>query len=158
MVIKKKTVSDQHFKSQNFNFIALLFVFLFFTLSLELLNGLRSSVGLTQRIPPFGDKLRHGLILWPKLAASSNTVSEKWRQQRFNRRFALHLRADSHHDREIYKKIKIMYFTVSWPSDFSTLLTSDNMACSLNVPVSKSKKNKASIHSHCQTYRDARKE
>lgn len=63
-----------------------------------------------------------------------------------------------HTTTEKYKKIKIMYFTVSWPSDFSTLLTSDNMACSLNVPVSKSKKNKASIHSHCQTYRDARKE
>lgn len=47
-----------------------------FTLSLELLNGLRSAVGMTQRIPPFGDKLRQGLILWPKLAASSNTVSE----------------------------------------------------------------------------------
>lgn len=86
-----------------------------FTLSLELLNGLRSAVGLTQRIPPFGDKLRQGLILWPKLAASSNTVSEKWRQQHFNSRFALHLRADSHH-REI-KKIKIDHGCF-WPDCF----------------------------------------
>lgn len=51
-------------------------------------------------------------FLWPKLAASSNTVSEKWRQQRFNRRFALHFRADSHHDKEICKRKIIMYFTV----------------------------------------------
>lgn len=51
-------------QSQNSNFIALPFFLVFsFTLSLELLNGLRSAVGLTQRIPPFGDKLRQGLIL-----------------------------------------------------------------------------------------------
>ena len=47
-----------------------------------------------------GSKLRHGLTLRPKPAASSNTVSEKWRQQRFNKE-TLHctFRADSHHDR-----------------------------------------------------------
>lgn len=87
-------------QSQNLNFIALLFLpyhWSSWTVYVQ-------QWGLTQRIPPFGDKLRQGLILWPKLAASSNTVSEKWRQQRFNSRFALHLRADSHHDREIIKK------------------------------------------------------
>lgn len=66
---------------------------LVFTLWLELLNGLHSQqgLGLTQRIPPFvWGKLRQGLTLRAKLAASSNTVSEKWRQQRFNSRFTLH--------------------------------------------------------------------
>lgn len=97
--------------------------FLSFTLSLELLNGLRSAVGLTQRIPPFGDKLRQGLTLRPKLAASSNTVSEKWRQQHFNKRFALHLRADSHHDTNNIKESCIsMYLTYQ----VGTVLTSGN--------------------------------
>lgn len=52
----EKHVSDQHFAITEFEFHC----DAFFTLSLELLNSLRSAVGLTQRIPPFGDKLRHG--------------------------------------------------------------------------------------------------
>lgn len=83
-----------------------------------------------------------GLILRPKPAASSNTVSEKWR--RFNSRFALHLRADSHHDRKI--KIKdykscIEPFLI-WPS---------SLACSFLHQC----QSKASTYSHCQTYQDA---
>lgn len=93
--------------------------------------------GLTQSIPPFGDKLRRGLILWPKFAASSNTVSEKWRQQRFNSRYALHLRADSHHDRE---KI-IMYFTVFFfnlaVEHIANFWQQICMACSFDIPMSK---------------------
>lgn len=111
-------------KSQNSNFNALLCL-IFFTLSLELLNGLRSAVGLTQRIPPFGDKLRHGLILWPKLpASSSNTVSEKWRQQRFNRRFALHFEGRFTPRQRINHIIQRLFD----PAHLPHCLTSD-MAC-----------------------------
>lgn len=98
----ERHVSDQHFvQSQNFEFhcVAVLLPYHWSSWTVYVQQW-----GLTQRIPPFGDKLRHGLILRPKPAASSNTVSEKWRQQRFNSRFALHLRADSHHDRKIYFK------------------------------------------------------
>lgn len=88
---RSKQTSDHHFVFFCNQIIQI--HWLVFTLWLELLNGLHSQqgLGLTQRIPPFvWGKLRQGLTLRAKLAASSNTVSEKWRQQRFNSRFTLH--------------------------------------------------------------------
>lgn len=84
----KEHVSNQHL-SQISNFIALLFY---------LISGALERSTFSSGIDSKDSKLRQGLILWPKLAASSNTVSEKWRQQRFNSTFALHLKADSHHN------------------------------------------------------------
>lgn len=99
----KEHVSNQHLSITDFKFHCIAV----FTLYLELLNGSTFSSWIDSK----DSKLRQGLILWPKLAASSNTVSEKWRQQRFNSTFALHLKADSHHNSSYREKIKSKLFS-----------------------------------------------
>lgn len=102
VLIKKTTqhVSDQHFAITEFKFhcIAVFLGFVCFFLLFFFLPYHWSSwtvyVQQWDWLKGFlllGTNYDRVLILWPKLAASSNTVSEKWRQQRFNRTFALHL-------------------------------------------------------------------
>lgn len=140
-----KHESDQHFAITEFQFHCVT-GFFFFTLSQELLNGLRSAVGLTQRIPPFGDKLRHRAwfydlslqhppTLWARSEGSSVSIG----------RLALHLRADSHHDREIQKNIYHVFqrfdLAVEHIANFWQQVLH---GMQFNIPVSKSK---ASIYS-----------
>lgn len=140
-------------QSQNVNFIAV------FTLSLELLNGLRSAAGLTQRIPPFGDKLRHRAwfydlssqrppTLWARSEGSSVSIE------------GLHCTWGQIHTTT--EKLNICFFNKKKRSHVFHCLDlavqhianwrQDCMACSF---IYVSKMSKASIYSHCQTYRDA---
>lgn len=95
MVRKRQSIRAENMyltntlQSQNLHFIALLFY-----LITGALEWSTFSSGIDSKDSSFWDKLPQGLILRPKLAASSNTVSEKWRQQCFNSRFALHFGED----------------------------------------------------------------
>lgn len=154
-MVKKKKKLTQAVKTwlwptllqSNWNFIALLFssFCLVFTLSLELLNGLRSAAGLTQRIPPFvcvGGQtttrawfydlsLQHPPTLWARSeGVSIADLHCTWGQ--------IHTTTE--------KKIKdykscIEPFLI-WPS---------SLACSFLHQC----QSKASTYSHCQTYQGA---
>lgn len=95
------------------------FCFCFFTLSLELLNGLRSAVGLTQRIPPFGDSnydrawfydlsLQHPPTLWARSEGSSVSIGHFCTA--LEGRFT---------PRQNYKKWKISSASLFWPCNWA---------------------------------------
>lgn len=104
-----KHESDHHFAIKTLNFIALLLYLITGALERSTLSSSIDSKDSSFWGGKGRGKLRHGLILRPKPAASSNTVSEKWRQQCFNNVYKHCTRADSHH--RILKK-SFMYSTV----------------------------------------------
>lgn len=117
-----KHVSDQHFFFAKFHCVALFFFCFFYLITGALERSTFSSGHWLKGFLLLGGTNYDRAWLYDlKLAASSNTVSEKWRQQRFNSRFALHFEG-RFTPRQTKNKNDNHRFL--WPSRLSTLLTS----------------------------------